>query len=83
MKKSYVKPQVYFENFQLSTNIAGECGTDREFFGNHSTGDVCTWIGDEPNTVFTQSNTGCYYKPNSEGKICYDIPLSANRIFGS
>lgn len=25
MKKSYVKPQVYFESFQLSTSIAGTC----------------------------------------------------------
>ena len=27
MKKTYVKPEVYFESFELSASIADNCGT--------------------------------------------------------
>ncbi len=82
MKKSYVKPQVYFENFQLSTNIAGECGTDRNYFGNHSSSGTCTW-SDGYTTIFTSTNTGCHYTPDEAGHMCYDVAPSPERIFGS
>ncbi len=82
MKKSYVKPRVYFENFQLSANIAGNCGgpnKDPVFMGNHSNAHSCTWSDGEA-TLFIE-NAACTSKP--DGNICYDVPFENNRIFGS
>lgn len=43
MKKTYVKPEVYFESFELSASIADNCGkplnlnqdTCRDIFGDY------------------------------------------------
>lgn len=75
MKKSYVKPQLYFENFQLSTSIAAGCG----FATNHAKGD-CNYI---PNvgTVFSQNPT-CLIVPDESG-VCYQISVDGQKVFTS
>lgn len=67
MKKSYVKPQVYFENFQLSASIAGTCDPKYKF--NYSDINSCytTVVGTE-GTYF--AGEACTVKSDPEG-FCY------------
>ena len=78
MKKSYVKPQVYFENFQLSANIAGDCKdiqVDHDQF-------TCTYVisGVPTGPYFTDANNNCSSKPNEEG-MC--VQVHATMFFAS
>lgn len=70
MKKQYVKPELYFENFELSTSIAacesnagtyadGECGIDMPGFTE---------------TLFYEKITGCQKKVEDSEDICYHNP---------
>ncbi len=75
MKKSYVKPQVYFENFQLSANIAGNCGTAV----HHS--EECTLI-EGVGTLFAAT---CDFTVGDDGnsQFCHHGPDANTRIFSS
>ncbi len=78
MKKSYVKPQVYFESFQLSANIAGNC----KFITNHqkSSCGYQTTAG----VLFFDTMTAICDMPTQEGeKYCYDNPVDEGRLFTS
>ena len=80
MKKSYVKPQVYFESFQLSANIAAGCTPD--FKVNYNV-ESCAW-SDGVETIFVSSE--CSLKGNEledAGKICYNIPFANSKFFSS
>lgn len=85
MKKRYEKPQIVFEDFTLSTNIAGDC-------------DVKTWT---PNSgkcaypvkdeflgtlnIFTSEMVGICTTPEKDGEyngICYHAPYGDN-LFNS
>lgn len=80
MKKTYVKPEVYFESFELSTSIAMGCGMRI----NQAEGTCSTIPG--IGTVFTVSDS-CDWTastdPNDQARFCYHQPLDANRIFTS
>lgn len=77
MKKSYVKPQVYFENFQLSASIAETCGTPVHThtmgacyfeFGPmklYITEEVCTDSAIE----YDKNNGTCYHNPDSQQSL--------------
>ena len=56
MKKTYIKPILYFEDFALAEAIAA-CGT----IAGPTSGDVCTWDDFSPGSpVFnTQVNPNC------------------------
>lgn len=78
MKKTYVKPEVYFESFELSANIATGC----EISINHTVG-AC-WQGVEgfqEFKIFVESNS-CKTTPDENG-LCYHSPTDANNIFTS
>ena len=88
MKKTYTKPQISFESFLMSTNIAAGC----EFKTSQMAEGACgykpsdRWTG--PN-VFVSASTGCGTTyPNgeySDGKdvICYHNPTDLNNLFNS
>ena len=82
MKKSYVKPQVFFEDFQLSANIAGVCGIPTGHAENE-----CQWSISIPGisgNAFVTEEMGCGYKPNDgDYDVCYHVPVDANRLFTS
>lgn len=68
MKKQYVKPELYFENFELSTSIAA-CDNNPGTYAQ----DVCgITIPGVEGKVFSEDITGCERTgtdgPNS---ICY------------
>lgn len=77
MKKTYVKPEVYFESFELSANIATGCGRPL----GHTQNDCRETLGDFANvpTIFVD---GC--NPNLEDHgYCYHVPLADNSLFTS
>lgn len=78
MKKTYVKPKVYFESFELSANIAAGC----EAISN-SAQNMCE-IFDKELGVRVFANGVCEWTaPNSGDKPCYDVPQANYNVFTS
>lgn len=86
MKKSYVKPQVFFESFQLSANIAGDCGANgivKTFAKN-----ACGVPYGSSGTVFVSTVSGCTTHidtPDEEQgyNYCYHVPNANDKLFSS
>lgn len=77
MKKQYVKPELYFENFELSTSIAS-CSPGYNV--SHAMGDCAHTIGGEK--VF-MNNPPCQTIPQEDGEICYQNSQDGSRYFSS
>ncbi len=76
MKKSYVKPEVYFESFELSASIADNCAKPLNL-----NQDTCRDIfGDYRNDVFSQGT--CKMDPD-QLNFCYHVPLEGSKLFAS
>ena len=81
MKKTYAKPQIVFESFQLTANIAGDCNTrpnsaDEATCGYNDNG----WI------VFQNSSVCIDIQVNPDGKhnrLCYHVPTGDISVFTS
>lgn len=84
MKKTYVKPQILFENFSLDTNIAGDC---ESIVGNPAK-DTCGVPGSDGSSLFSTSVSGCDFDwdglagDNYDG-FCYHAPTDENNLFNS
>ena len=81
MKKEYCKPDVFFEDFTLNTNIAAAC-EERPF--NHT--DHCGVLWGH-SIIFTSSMTGCSSEvidgtPQYNG-LCYHNPSESYNVFMS
>ena len=80
MKKLYVKPQVCFEDFELSANIAAGCGKNANLPSRDSCGVDIPGIG----TVFFDSMSVCTYKgADGDFSICYHNPSDLENLFNS
>lgn len=80
MKKTYVKPEVYFENYELSANIAVGCGTGFNHDNtNFSTPDSCQYFFGI-DRVFLSIGPCTLTNPN---KYCYNVPTDNQAIFSS
>ena len=87
MKKPYEKPVIFFENFTLSTSIAGDCET---IVDNQSKG-ICGYKPSRLPAVFLEEVTGCVYKVPDDGSqlaqngntLCYHVPVSNMTLFNS
>lgn len=84
MKKRYCKPEIMFESFTLSTNIAGDCDVKTYLPSNSTCGMDFSGL-----SVFLDTVTGCTdIKIESEGgdgaynEICYHVPYGDN-LFNS
>ena len=85
MKRTYSKPEIMFESFTLSTNIAGDC---ERIVGNPTKGS-CGVPGSAPGiNVFTSDMdgaNGCTV-PNFTDELdgyCYHTPESNYTLFNS
>ena len=88
MKKAYVKPEIVFESFLLSTSIAGNC---ESIVGNPSK-NVCG-IPDENDipgmNLFIGTVNGCDIKvaedeyTDGNNTFCYHNPTEYNNLFNS
>lgn len=81
MKKAYSKPEIVFEGFALSTNIAGDCEvkTHTPSYGNCAY-DMGGYM------VFTTDVTACAGMPIEDSEsngFCYHVPNPSSSIFNS
>ena len=86
MKKSYQKPQIMFEDFSVSTNIASGC----EHIASAAP-DLCPvtlpW-GSTTKVVFINESMGCKTTPAEKDSdqyngVCYHVPYESNNVFTS
>ena len=86
MKKLYSKPEIMFENFSMSVNVAAGC----ENINRNPTSGVCAYIipadeFDPEKHVFTGKIGACIVKEESGdyNGICYDTPSETYNLFSS
>lgn len=79
MKKAYVKPDIVFESFALSVNIA-TC----EMITPLPVQDTCGFPT-RAGIVFLDSTTGCSYTPADKmyDGHCYHVPYEDKNLFSS
>ncbi len=80
MKKAYVKPQLYFENFELSANIAVQCGYPIHYAAV-SCKDGLGGLGGYADVIFIDTNS-CSATPDEFG-LCYHNPTDTTKLFNS
>ena len=87
MKKSYNKPQIMFESFLMSTNIAGNC--EAPFVDNPTKGS-CAVIGSGGLAIFDGLVSACNADPKEMqlpadmwNGLCYHVPTEAANLFNS
>ena len=80
MKKAYVKPEIYFESFELSANIATACPK-----ATHTPSDnMCGVNIDGVGMVFLYAIAECKYKgADGDYSTCYHNPDSNLNLFNS
>ncbi len=78
MKKNYVKPHVYFEDFRLSTSIAGGCAWTASFAENNCP----VKVPGTPETYITDNNC-TFTVPATNDKFCYHVPVDSKNVFSS
>lgn len=88
MRKTYEKPEILFESFASSTNIAAGCYVQL----NSPTSGSCAHKMDVGGgllmDVFTEALEVCTIKDNDDGTkdgayggLCYHVPNEANSLF--
>ncbi len=79
MKKTYVKPQVNFEDFELSASIALNCKTQVG-----PTQGTCAWIV-YGRSVFVKGIEACttVTQDGDWDGLCYHVPTADNKLFNS
>ena len=79
MKKTYVKPEVYFESFELSANIATGC---KFITKTHAEVSNC-YFDDGVDRIFMTKTGGCETLVPDGGTICYHVSADEKRLFTS
>lgn len=81
MKKTYCKPQISFEDFELSANIAAKCAI------SVGPDDLqhCAYEIPGIGKLFLRTYSECEYKLRTDGEfgLCYHIPMERNSLFNS
>ena len=80
MKKTYMRPEIMFESFTLSTNIAGDCEVKTDTPSKGNCGLEAPGLG----TVFLEGMTGCSWQVGEQAHdgICYHT-FEGNSLFNS
>lgn len=83
MKKSYTKPKLFFDSFELSQSIASGCSVIANFQYGACAMKV-TDTGVELN-IFTSAIAACEWQANdgAYNGICYDVPSDSSSLFTS
>ncbi len=79
--KAYSKPEIAFEDFSMSTNIASGC----EISANWSAAQCVITVGGGAMsyTIFTDENSNCAIKEANQDTYCYHVPENTNNVFAS
>ena len=82
MKKTYEKPEVYFESFELSKSIATGCGAGYDHINtDFGTPSSCHYFYGT-DKVFLNL-TACNLTDPGEEMFCYHVPTSDSKVFSS
>lgn len=89
MKKKYSKPDIMFESFTLSNNIASTCAPGTESL--HDTMiSACGKLFSDGSMVFTTNVSGCSIQVTPDeygdaewGEYCYHVPANLLNAFDS
>ena len=84
MKKLYTKPEIMFDDFTLSTNIAAGCEEKRVTHAKDEYG--CGYkLNDRFNEVVFTSINGCNtpYDDGEYNQLCYHTPEESFNLFTS
>lgn len=83
MKKSYNKPDILFESFALSVDIAGGC---ERIIEGHLGGQCALELVGVGN-VFTEEVGACTVKVDDGSELadgfCYHVPMADRNLFNS
>lgn len=80
MKKTYSKPQIVFDSFELSQSIAAGC----EYKSNHAYGTCALDIGGRFGKIFLDGPVCVTTTPDGEyDGICYHVPTDNMNVFSS
>ena len=79
MKKIYNKPNIFFEDFRLSSNIAGNCNIKTNTQDDENT---CGGY-DDNGTILFASLKSCEYTQYQDFGLCYHVPTGSSSVFVS
>lgn len=84
MKKAYSKPELYYERYELSSNIAGNCATGLPVGeigpANYQSCTVNVGVG----KLFLDTAIGCDTEPSEkEIGFCYEVYTATNMLWSS
>ena len=83
MKKTYKKPELWYEDFRLSQSIAAGC----EGIANYAEGQCSVTLKDPNNhynlVLFMQTAICKHVPPNPDDYVCYHAPSEGNNVFSS
>ena len=86
MKKTYIKPYICIEAFEVSEFIAGDCAIDVGF-GDVGASKTCSILdpdfGEFGETLFNDYETCSLLWDDGTDKGCYHIPVNGHGYFGS
>ena len=83
MRKAYSKPEIFFEDFSLTTNITAGC----EYIAN-ATENKCGYSVANSGIVVCADTAYCTYTQGvtddkSYNGVCYNNPSDSNNLFSS
>lgn len=80
MKKSYKKPDIIFDSFELATSIAAGC----QLISTNNNPYVCPVLDKEWDlTIFLELGICDMTPQDYDGKICYDVPMADPNVYVS
>lgn len=80
MKKTYIKPQVVFDCFELTDSIAAGCA----FLSSNMAPYACPVLDEEFGyTLFTDMGTCDSTPPGGNDSICYHVPTADYSVYTS
>ncbi len=80
MKRTYIKPDICFDSFEMSTSMAAGC----EMIGSNQDAYACpVLIPAWGISVFMALGICDTHPPENMDTICYHVPTADNNVFNS
>lgn len=82
MKTGYEKPQIQFENFELSESISAGCA----LISNATQYSCAVFVPEWGEKFYMDETGGCTLTPPNAGAgdgLCYHAPSDANNVYSS
>ena len=84
MKKAYSKPELYYERYELSSNIAGNCATGLPVNEIGPTDHMSCTVNVGVGMLFLQANSDCDTEPiEKDFGFCYEVYTASNMLWSS